>query len=101
VAAPVDRAAAQAVELPDDALRGTRLGVARSFFTGNDAVDGLIEQAIVVLKRLGAEIVDPVDLAQPGYNDAELRILLYELKADLPKYLAAFASARRSRRSPT
>ncbi len=90
-AMPGDRAAAAALALPDDALRGARLGVARAFFTGNDAVDGLIEQAIVVLQRLGAEIVDPVDLAQPPYNDAELKVLLYELKADLPKYLAAFA----------
>jgi len=88
--APAERVATAAA-LRDDALRGARVGVARAFFTGNDAVDGLIEQAIVVLKRLGAEVVDPVDLAQPPYNDAELRILLYELKADLPKYLAAFA----------
>jgi amidase len=91
-AIPADRATASAVALPDDALRGARLGVARSFFTGFDEADGLIEQAIVVCKRLGAEIVDPVDLAQPSYNDAELRVLLYELKADLPKYLASFAS---------
>ncbi len=41
--------------------------------------------------RAGAEIVDPVELAQPTYNDAELRVLLYELRADLPKYLAAYA----------
>jgi len=88
--APAERVAT-AGALRDDALSGARVGVARAFFTGNDAVDGLIEQAIVVLKRLGAEVVDPVDLAQPPYNDAELRILLYELKADLPKYLAAFA----------
>jgi amidase len=91
-AVPADRAAASTVALPEDALRGARLGVARSFFTGFDEADGLIEQAIVVCKRLGAEIVDPVDLAQPSYNDAELRVLLYELKADLPKYLASFAS---------
>jgi len=83
--------AAPTVALDDGALRGARLGVARAYFTGNGAVDGLIEQAIAVMKRLGAEIVDPVDLPQPPYNDAELRILLYELKADLPKYLAAFA----------
>jgi hypothetical protein len=55
----------------------------------------LIEQAIVVLQRLGAEIVDPVDLALPSYSDAELRVLLYELKADLPKYLASFAPSAR------
>ena len=89
---PADRAAAARVDLPDGALKGARLGVARSFFTGFDQVDGLIEQAIVVCKRLGAEIVDPVDLAQPSYNDAELRVLLYEMKADLPRYFAAFAA---------
>ncbi|HEV7574983.1 MAG TPA: amidase [Caldimonas sp.] len=88
-AAPDDATAA--VALPDDALRGARLGVARAYFTGFDEIDGLIEQAIVVLQRAGAEIVDPVDLATPTYSDAELRVLLYETKADLPKYLAAFA----------
>ena len=88
---PADRASSGFVLLPDDALRGARLGVARAFFSGVDQIDGLIEQAIVVLKRLGAEIVDPVDLAQPSYNDAELRVLLHEMKADLPKYLATFA----------
>jgi len=91
-AMPADRAASATVALPDDALRGVRLGVARTFFTGFDEADALIEQAIAVLKRLGAEIVDPVDLAQPSYNDAELRVLLYETKADLPKYLASFAA---------
>jgi amidase len=89
--APDDLAAGAAVALPADALRGARLGVARAFLTGFDEVDALIEKAIVDLKRLGAEIVDPIDLAQPSYGDAELRVLLYELKAGLPKYLASFA----------
>ncbi len=80
-----------AIALPADALRGARLGVARAYFTGFDEADALIEKAIVDLKRLGAEIVDPVDLAAPSYGDAELKVLLYELKADLPKYLASFA----------
>ena len=62
-AAPADLAPGAAIALPDDALRGARLGVARAYFTGFDEADALIEQAIVVLKRLGAEIVDPVDLA--------------------------------------
>ena len=79
------------VALPADALQGARLGVARAYFTGFDEVDTLIEKTLVDLKRLGAEIVDPVDLAPPTYGDAELRVLLYELKADLPKYLAEFA----------
>jgi amidase len=90
-AAPADGASGNAIALPDDALRGARLGVARAYFTGFDEADALIEKAIVDLKRLGAEIVDPIDLAPATYNDAELRVLLYELKADLPKYLATFA----------
>ena len=90
-AAPADLAPGNAIALPDDALRGARLGVARAYFTGFDEVDALIEKAIADLKRLGAEIVDPIDLPQPTYVDAELKVLLYELKADLPTYLAAFA----------
>ena len=89
--APADLAPGAAIALPADALRGARLGVARAYFTGFDEVDALIEKAIADLKRLGAEIVDPIDLPQPTYGDAELRVLLYELKANLPKYLAAFA----------
>lgn len=88
-AAPAEPASP--IVLPDDALSGARLGVARAYFTGFDELDALIEQAIVVLRRAGAEIVDPVDLALPTYADAELRVLLYELKASLPRYLATFA----------
>ena len=89
-AAPDERVAAP-IALPDDALRGARIGVARAYFTGFDELDALIDQAIVVMKRAGAEIVDPVDLALPAYSDAELRVLLYELKASLPRHLATFA----------
>ncbi|HSC65769.1 MAG TPA: amidase [Caldimonas sp.] len=89
-AAPGD-AVPTAIALPEEALRGARLGVARAYFTGFDELDALIDQAIVVMKRAGAEIVDPVDLAPATYSDAELRVLLYELKASLPRYLATFA----------
>ena len=90
-AAPADLPAGAVIPLPDDALRGVRFGVARAYFTGFDELDGLIEQAIVVLKRAGAEIVEPIDFPAPTYSDAELRVLLYEFKAALPKYLAEFA----------
>jgi amidase len=89
-AAP-DEPVPAAIALPDDALRGARIGVARAYFTGFDELDAVIDQAIVVMKRAGAEIVDPVDLALPAYSDAELRVLLYELKATLPRHLATFA----------
>jgi amidase len=86
--APADAAA---IALPADALRGARLGVARNYFTGFDEADALIEQAIVKLKALGAEIVDPIELPATTYGDAELRVLLYELKADLPLWLQRYA----------
>ena len=70
-------------------LRGARLGVARKYFGFHDAVDKLMEDCIAEMKRQGAEIVDPADLPTHGkFDDSELTVLLYELKADLDGYLA-------------
>jgi amidase len=76
--------------LKPDGLRGMRIGVARKKVTGyNPHTDALFERAIADLKRLGAEIVDPADFGSLGdYDDDELEVLLYELKADLDAYLA-------------
>jgi amidase len=75
--------------LKADGLKGARIGVARKRVTGYNAhTDRLFEQAIADLKRLGAEIVDPADFGSLGeYDDDELDVLLYELKADLNVYL--------------
>lgn len=74
-------------------LRGTRLGIARAKLFGySPEADKLVEEAIEVLRRLGAEIVDPADIPHLGeYDDAELTVLLYEFKADLNAYLARWA----------
>jgi amidase len=71
-------------------LAGARLGVARAhYFGGNPAADRAVEAAIAELKRLGAVIVDPADIATAGkFDDSELEVLLYEFKADLNRYLA-------------
>ncbi|WP_414708695.1 amidase [Ramlibacter sp.] len=76
--------------LRPDALKGTRIGVARKKVTGYNAhTDRLYEQAIADLKRLGAEIVDPVDFGSLGdYDDDELEVLLYELHDGLDRYLS-------------
>ncbi|HEX6615519.1 MAG TPA: amidase [Gemmatimonadales bacterium] len=73
-----------------DGLSGARLGVAREKFFGyNDATDRLAEEALDALRRAGAVVVDPADIPHAGtYDDAELEVLLYELKADLNAYLA-------------
>src|SRR2546426_1027689 len=48
-------------------LKGARLGVCRSRFMGySPATDALMEGAIDALKRLGAVIVDPADIATAG-----------------------------------
>ncbi|OYT89265.1 MAG: amidase [Burkholderiales bacterium PBB6] len=85
------RAPADDAGLPAQALKGKRLGVCRNYFTGFDEADALIDKAIAQLKALGAEIIDNVELAQPSYGDAELDVMLYELKHDLALWLKAFA----------
>ncbi len=69
-------------------LQGARIGVARKFFGIGDAVDKLMEDALAALKSQGAILVDPTDMPSQGKFDAsEFEVLLYELKADLNKYL--------------
>ena len=78
--------------LDPGALRGARIGVARKFFGFNDRVDKLMADAIDLLKREGATVVDPADLPTHGkFDAAEFEVLLYEFKADLNKYLAGLA----------
>lgn len=70
-------------------LKGARIGVARKYFGFNDAVDALMGQSIDVLKKQGATIVDPADIETLGkFDDSELLVFLYELKADLNAYLS-------------
>jgi amidase len=70
-------------------LMGARIGVARKYFGFSDAVDKLMEQALDVIKKQGATLVDPADLETHGkFDDTEATVLLYELKADLHAYLA-------------
>ncbi len=79
-------------------LRGARIGIARKHFGFNDQVDRLMSEATAELKRQGATIIDPADIATTGkFDDAELEVLLYEFKTDLNKYLAASATRARVR----
>ncbi len=90
---PADPATAQAPASSPPAvpgLAGVRLGVARAYFTHFDEADALIEQAIVRLRELGAVVVDDIGLPAVDYGDAELEVLLYELKHDLGVWLQTF-----------
>jgi amidase len=70
-------------------LKGARLGVVRKYFGFNDAVDQLMDTLIGEMKRAGAEVVDPADIPTIGkFDESELTVFYYELKADLATYLA-------------
>ena len=74
-------------------LRGARLGIVRKYFGFNDAVDELMNNLIGEMKRAGAEIVDPVEIPSLGkFDDSELTVFCYELKAGLAAYLARLGS---------
>jgi amidase len=74
-------------------LKGARIGVARKFFGFSDKVDKLMNEAIEVMKRQGATIIDPAEVPNTGrYDDTELEVLLYELKAGLNAYLASLGA---------
>ena len=79
------------LQLDANALRGARLGVVRSAFSGNDRIDPIYERALELLQARGAVLVDPVALPPPERSaESELTVLLYELKANLDAYLAEF-----------
>ncbi len=83
--------------LDRDALRGTRIGVARKFHTGySEHTDKVFEHALDTLRQCGAVLVDEVEI--PGHAEVRAKdaddvtveglILQYEFKADLAAYLA-------------
>lgn len=74
--------------LTTNGLKGARIGVVRNYFGFLPSVDKVIEKALDLLKKNGAVLVDPVNINSIGkFDDSELTVLLYELKADMKAYL--------------
>ena len=75
-------------------LQGMRIGVPRKKLYGQSpAADAVAEAALDLMRREGAVIVDPADIATLGETDeSEFEVLLYEFKADLNAYLAGLGS---------
>ena len=66
-----------------------RIGIGRQFFGRDGRVDAVMEEAIETLRSLGAEIVDPVEIAhRQEVGRHEYEAMLYEFKAGLNAYLA-------------
>jgi amidase len=70
-------------------LIGARIGVARKYFGFSEAVDAVMEQSLDAMKKQGATLIDPADVETLGkFDESELLVFMYELKADLNSYLA-------------
>ncbi len=74
--------------LKGDGLKGARIGVVRQYFGFLPSVDEIMDKSLEILKSHGAILVDPVEIDAIGkVDDSENTVLLYELKADMKKYL--------------
>jgi amidase len=83
--------------LDADGLQGARIGVVRKGVYGaSPPADRIFDEAVAEMRRRGAIIVDPADIPHLGeYDDAELEVLLHELKAGLDAFLPEWAPGAR------
>ncbi len=85
-------------------LAGARIGVPRKRLYGQSpGADAVAEEALSVMRREGAIIVDPADIESLGElegcgaESSEFLVLLYEFKTDLNAYLAGLGGRTRYR----
>lgn len=71
-------------------LKGKRIGIEKMHLKGNELVVSLLKQAIELMTKLGATIVE-VDLLKSinELGEAEFTVLQYEFKDGVNKYLSA------------
>lgn len=78
--------------LDDDGLRGARIGVPREVYFGYSShADEITEQAIDVLRKAGATVVDPADIPTARQlEDTETSIVVqaHEAKRAINRYLS-------------
>ena len=78
-------------------LKGKRLGIEKSFLTGNPDVVELLNHTIDILKQNGATIIE-IEIVKliNEISASEFTVLLYEFKDGLNKYLATSTAKVRS-----
>jgi len=87
-AAPARTQADYTQSLDPNGLRGARIGIVRNHLFGSHAAtDALANAAIEVMRTQGAIIIDPANIPTLGqFDDSEFEVLLYEFKADFPRF---------------
>ena len=76
--------------LKTGSLKGARIGVARDFMGQDPETDRVMEQSIATLKKLGAEVVDPLNYpefvlqARQGFMNT---VMISEFKTQIADYL--------------
>lgn len=75
--------------LDPNGLKGKRIGVPRPRFYDDLSEDvlRLIDEALTAMKALGAEIVDPIEIAKADAEES-FDVLIYEFKPALNAYLS-------------
>ena len=79
-----------------EALRGSRIGVARDYWGRNGVVDKVTDAALEAMKRAGAVLVDVKFPNLSKFGDAEFLVLQYEFKDGLEKYLKQRGSVHKT-----
>lgn len=76
--------------LDAEALRGKRIGVEKSFLKVHEKVDVLLQQALDQMRSKGATVIE-VDFVKKlkGVGENEYKVLQFEFKDGLNRYLAA------------
>lgn len=73
-----------------DGLQGARIGVVRNALGANQRLQPIIDQALATMVKQGAMLIDVELPNMSKYGETETEVLLYELKADMNRYLAEF-----------
>jgi amidase len=82
------------VFLDKNGLKGKRIGIEKSHLKGHEGMVALLRDAMQVMTGLGATFVE-VDLVKSitEIGDAEFKVLLYEFKDGLNRYLAGLGGS--------
>jgi amidase len=83
--------------LDANGLKGKKIGIEKTFLKHHEMVDSILQEALETMKKLGATVVEVEFMKlNTEAGDAEFKVLEYEFKDGLNKYLASSGSKMKS-----